>query len=110
MKVQQEALYQSLQQELDDNHDNTVLLDKNNEIHQFQYDYLIQRYLLNIERENQISMTHFREIESTLHAMGGLQERIWNPLQIMNDFGIDVFSPSTYPPLPYTFDHIIVKP
>ena len=110
MKVQQEALYQSLQQELDDNHDNTVLLDKNNEIHQFQYDYLIQRYLLNIERENQISMTHFREIESTLHAMGGLQERIWNPLQIMNNFGIDVFSPSTYPPLPYTFDHIIVKP
>ena len=41
--------------------------------------------------------------------MGGLQERIWNPLQIMNEFGIDVFSPSTYPPLRYTFKHITLE-
>ena len=38
-------------------------------------------------------MKHFREIEHVLHPMGGLQERIWNPLQMMNEFGIDVFSP-----------------
>ena len=55
-------------------------------------------------------MKHFELISQTLHPMGGLQERIWNPLQIMNDFGIDVFSPSTYPPLSYTFDHILIKP
>ena len=52
-------------------------------------------------------MKQFREIQETLHPMGGLQERIWNPLQILNDFGTDV---STYPPLSYTFDHIIIKP
>ena len=41
--------------------------------------------------------------------MGGLQERIWNPLQMMNEFGIDVQS-STYPPLKYTFNQIVIKP
>lgn len=110
IKVQQEKLYQSLLTEVAGNNDNQLLVEKNNHIHQKQYEYLINRYLLNIERENEISMKHFKELSETLHPMGGLQERIWNPLQIMNDFGIDVFSPSTYPPLSYTFDHIIVKP
>ena len=55
-------------------------------------------------------MKHFREIEHVLHPMGGLQERIWNPLQLMNEFGIDAFSPSTYPPLKYTFNQIVIKP
>lgn len=110
LKEQQNDLFQSLQTEVKDNHDNKVLLNKNNEIHQKQFDYLIKRYLLNVERENDISMKHFELISQTLHPMGGLQERIWNPLQIMNDFGIEVFSPSTYPPLSYTFDHILIKP
>jgi len=110
LKEQQKDLFHSLQAEVTDNHDNKVLLNKNNEIHQKQFDYLLKRYLLNIERENDISMKHFETLSKTLHPMGGLQERIWNPLQIMNDFGIDVFSPSTYPPLSYTFDHILIKP
>lgn len=110
MKAQQETLYQSLKAEVKGNNDNTLLLEKNNSIHQKQYDYLINRYLLNIERENEISMKHFKVLSGTLHPMGGLQERIWNPLQIMNDFGMNVFNPSTYPPLSYTFDHIIIKP
>lgn len=110
IKEKQEQLYQDLKIEVQGNNDNEVLVEKNNAIHQKQYDYLINRYLLNIERENEISMKHFKELSEALHPMAGLQERIWNPLQIMNDFGIDVFSPSTYPPLPYTFDHIVLKP
>lgn len=109
MKQRQERLHQTLLQYID-NEDNKNLVNKNNDIHLSQYEYLMKRYLLNIERDNDISMKHFREIQHNLHPMGGLQERIWNPLQIMNDFGIDVFSPSTYPPLDYTFDHIIIKP
>ncbi|MBC3036348.1 bacillithiol biosynthesis cysteine-adding enzyme BshC [Staphylococcus epidermidis] len=110
MKIQQQELYNNLFTYVENNHDNQLLLEKNNQIHLNQYDYLIKRYLLNIERENDISMRQFREISETLHPMGGLQERVWNPLQIMNDFGIDVFSPSTYPPLSYSFDHLIIKP
>ena len=110
MKIQQQELYNNLLTYVENNHDNQLLLEKNNQIHLNQYDYLIKRYLLNIERENDISMRQFREISETLHPMGGLQERVWNPLQIMNDFGIDVFSPSTYPPLSYSFDHLIINP
>ncbi|MBF7017360.1 bacillithiol biosynthesis cysteine-adding enzyme BshC [Staphylococcus durrellii] len=109
LKQQQIQLYETLKAEVQDNNDNRLLLDKNNKIHMQQYDYLINRYLLNIERENEISMKHFRELNHALHPMKGLQERIWNPLQIMNEFGTDVFSPSTYPPLSYTFDHIVIK-
>ena len=110
MKIQQQELYNNLFTYVENNHDNQLLLEKNNQIHLNQYDYLIKRYLLNIERENDISMRQFREISETLHPMGGLQERVWNPLQIMNDFGIDVFSPATYPPLSYSFDHLIINP
>ena len=110
MKVQQQQLTDKLKLQVAGNHDNEMLIEKNNEIHQKQYDYLLKRYLLNVERENDISMRQFREINEVLHPMGGLQERIWNSLQIMNDFGKNVFCPSTYPPLHYTFDHIIIKP
>lgn len=110
LKEDHARIYQHLLDEVKDNQNNINLVEKNSEIHNAQYDYLLQRYLLNIERENDISMRHFRELEYVLHPMGGLQERIWNPLQIMNEFGIDVFSPSTYPPLEYTFNQIIVKP
>lgn len=110
LKEEHARIYQHLLDEVKGNQDNINLVNKNNEIHNTQYEYLLQRYLLNIERENDISMKHFRELEYVIHPMGGLQERIWNPLQIMNEFGIDVFSPSTYPPLEYTFNQIIIKP
>lgn len=110
MKAKHENVYQQLLNEVKENQDNFNLVTKNEEIHNKQFDYLLKRYLLNIERENDISMRQFRELDLVLHPHHGLQERIWNPLQIMNDFGIDVFSPSTFPPLEYTFDQIIIKP
>lgn len=110
LKAEHAKIYKHLLAEVEGNQDNVNLVNKNNEIHNDQFDYLLKRYLLNIERENDISMKHFRELEHVLRPLHGLQERIWNPLQIMNDFGIDVFSPSTYPPLEYTFEQIIIKP
>ena len=93
MKAKHENVYQQLLNEVKENQDNFNLVTKNEEIHNKQFDYLLKRYLLNIERENDISMRQFRELDLVLHPHHGLQERIWNPLQIMNDFGIDVFSP-----------------
>ncbi|MDT4012280.1 MULTISPECIES: bacillithiol biosynthesis cysteine-adding enzyme BshC [Staphylococcus] len=110
LQENQQEVYKQLLAEVKDNEDNKNLVIKNNQIHHTQYDYLRKRYFHNIERENAISMKHFREINDALHPMGGLQERIWNALQIMNDFGMDVFSPSTYPPLRYTLNQIIIKP
>ncbi|MDU4686499.1 MAG: bacillithiol biosynthesis BshC, partial [Staphylococcus sp.] len=110
LKENHAKIYELLLKEVNDNHDNINLVKKNYDIHNKQFEYLLNRYLLNIERDNDISMKHFREIEHVLHPMGGLQERIWNPLQMMNEFGIDAFSPSTYPPLKYTFNQIVIKP
>ena len=93
LKAKHENVYQQLLNEVKENQDNFNLVTKNEEIHNKQFDYLLKRYLLNIERENDISMRQFRELDLVLHPHHGLQERIWNPLQIMNDFGIDVFSP-----------------
>ena len=105
MIEQQRRLYQDLLDEVAGNQNNINLVNKNNEIHIQQYDYLLKRYLLNIERENDISMKQFREIQETLHPMGGLQERIWNPLQILNDFGTDVFKP---PPIHHFLTLLII--
>ncbi|WP_105993868.1 bacillithiol biosynthesis cysteine-adding enzyme BshC [Staphylococcus simulans] len=110
LKENQQKVYEQLLAEVEGNEDNKNLVNKNNQIHQSQYDYLRKRYFVNIERENAISMKHFREINDSLHPMGGLQERVWNALQFMNEFGTDMFSPSTYPPLRYTLDQIIIKP
>ena len=46
---------------MNDNHDNINLVKKNYDIHNKQFEYLLNRYLLNIERDNDISMKHFRD-------------------------------------------------
>nr|WP_263313589.1 bacillithiol biosynthesis cysteine-adding enzyme BshC [Mammaliicoccus sp. Marseille-Q6498] len=109
MKETQLSFHHKLLDEIGDEYQNRQLIEKNNQIHQHQYQYLLDRYLLNVRRDNEISMRHFETIENTLHPHHGLQERIWNPIQLMNLFGTDMFSPPTYPPLRYTFDHITIE-
>ncbi|MDA3099546.1 bacillithiol biosynthesis BshC, partial [Staphylococcus pseudintermedius] len=72
-------------------------------------EYLQSRYLKNIERENEISMRHIHLLSQTIQPMGGLQERIWNPLQLLNEFGMEMYTSSTFPPLRYSFDQYVIK-
>lgn len=109
MLKQQEAFYERLTSEMSKTEDNQKLLRKNHQIQLHQYQYLKQRYLTNIERENDISMRHFNQLTSFLHPMGGLQERILNPLQFLNIFGWDMYTSSTFPPLDYTFEQLIIE-
>ena len=51
MKVKQQQLTERLKSQVAGNHDNELLIEKNNEIHQEQYHYLLKRYLLNVERK-----------------------------------------------------------
>ena len=67
MKAKHENVYQQLLNEVKENQDNFNLVTKNEEIHNKQFDYLLKRYLLNIERENDISMRQFRELDLVLH-------------------------------------------
>lgn len=62
LKAKHENVYQQLLNEVKENQDNFNLVTKNEEIHNKQFDYLLKRYLLNIERENDISMRQFREL------------------------------------------------
>ncbi|REI07288.1 bacillithiol biosynthesis cysteine-adding enzyme BshC [Staphylococcus felis] len=109
MIEQQQKFYTKLKNNMSDSEDNERLLQKNNQIQLHQYRYLKERYLRNIERENEISMRHFTQLTQTLHPMGGLQERIWNPLQLLNQFGMHLFVSSTFPPLRYTFNQIVIQ-
>ncbi|EGQ3202515.1 bacillithiol biosynthesis cysteine-adding enzyme BshC [Staphylococcus pseudintermedius] len=109
MLDQQHAFYERLQAQLNDSEDQRKLLKKNHQIQTHQYEYLQSRYLKNIERENEISMRHFHLLSQTLHPMGGLQERIWNPLQLLNEFGMEMYTSSTFPPLRYSFDQYVIK-
>ena len=90
MKAKHENVYQQLLNEVKENQDNFNLVTKNEEIHNKQFDYLLKRYLLNIERENDISMRQFR-IGFSITSSPRITRKNLNPLQIMNDFGIDVF-------------------
>ncbi|MBI5974524.1 bacillithiol biosynthesis cysteine-adding enzyme BshC [Staphylococcus canis] len=109
MIEQQNLFYQQLETEMSKTEDNRRLLKKNHEIQLHQYQFLKRRYLRNIERENEVSMRHFAQLTHTLHPMGGLQERVWNPLQLLNIYGMDIFTSTTYPPLRYTFDQIVIQ-
>ncbi|UXR70310.1 MULTISPECIES: bacillithiol biosynthesis cysteine-adding enzyme BshC [unclassified Staphylococcus] len=109
MHETQQAFYETVTAEMSDTEDNKNLVKKNQEIQMYQLEYLKSRYLNNIARENEISMRHFEVLTQTLHPMGGLQERVWNPLQILNENGLNVYASTTFPPLPYTFDQIIIK-
>ena len=64
MIEQQRILYRDLLNEVTGNQNNINLVTKNNEIHQHQYEYLLNRYLLNIERENKISMKQYRKLKN----------------------------------------------
>ncbi|QLK85794.1 bacillithiol biosynthesis cysteine-adding enzyme BshC [Staphylococcus sp. 17KM0847] len=109
MLTQQHQFYDVLAQEMSDTEDNRNLLKKNHDIQTYQYEYLKTRYLNNIAKDNEVSMRHFKVLTHTLHPMGGLQERIWNPLQLLNENGIDMYASHTFPPLRYTFDQIVVQ-
>lgn len=104
----QQAFYEQLEADMSQTEDNRRLLKKNHDIQLHQYRYLKKRYLTNIERENEISMRHFNQLSQTLHPMGGLQERIWNPIQLLNEYGIDMFDSAKFPPLSYTFEQIVI--
>lgn len=109
MIAHQQSFYDKLAREMTSTVDNQNLLEKNHKIQLHQYEYLKQRYLRNIEKENDISMRHFNQLTSVLHPMGGLQERVFNPIQFLNIFGWDMYTSSTFPPLDYTFDQIVIE-
>lgn len=108
MLDQQHAFYERLQAQLNDSEDQRKLLKKNHQIQTHQYEYLQSRYLKILS----VKMKLVCDISIYCHKRyirWGLQERIWNPLQLLNEFGMEMYTSSTFPPLRYSFDQYVIK-
>ena len=53
-------------------------------------------------------MKHFNKLRNEL-TPGGLQERIMHPAQLLNRYGLDVFSDVIDTFETYQFNHLIIK-
>ena len=52
-----------------------------------QLDYLKKRMIKKMESNHDLQLGHFRELENMLRPNGLLQERVWNPFLIINQYG-----------------------
>jgi bacillithiol biosynthesis cysteine-adding enzyme BshC len=71
---------------------------------------LLERMLRkNIEQKHDVSLNKFRRIELSLQPAGGLQERTWNVLYYLNEYGLDWIHHITQ--LSFTWDdtHKVIK-
>ncbi|WP_079480382.1 bacillithiol biosynthesis cysteine-adding enzyme BshC [Halobacillus salinus] len=67
------------------------LADKNLEYIQQHVDFLTKRFHQSLEQQYTREMKEFEDVELLLHPNGGLQERVWNILPWINQYGLDVF-------------------
>ena len=82
-----------------------------------QSEHRLQKEIKYIERKlNYLNKRTYRNtlndlkwIQLNMHPKDGLQERVFHPLHFLNEYGLDWFSSTTYPPLSYTNHKIIVK-
>lgn len=61
--------------------------DKNFSYIEQQLDYLQKRIMQKMESNYEVQLSHYDELESGLHPNGMLQERIWNPFVLINQYG-----------------------
>jgi len=66
-----------------------ALADKNLEIIEREIDYLRNRMEKTLEDKYEKNIEPFDQIEMVLHPEGGLQERVWNILPLLNRYGTD---------------------
>lgn len=52
-------------------------------------DKLERRLLMKVKDKYKKNIDEFQRIEHTLHPLGVLQERVWNPLLLINKYGMD---------------------
>lgn len=52
-------------------------------------DFLADRMLKKIENEYKLELERFDFVQEMLQPFGGLQERIWNPLPFINQYGLE---------------------
>lgn len=107
MQQQLDASFKAIHQ-LDNDAELTELARKNLEHHHRQFNYFLETYRKQIKRRHNTEMKHFNKLRNEL-TPGGLQERIMHPAQLLNRYGLDVFSDVIDMFETYQFNHLIIK-
>ncbi|MCM3610732.1 bacillithiol biosynthesis cysteine-adding enzyme BshC [Planococcus sp. MERTA32b] len=70
----------------------TPLVEKNLQFHLKQLDFLKHKLEDEVVLQNSVQFGHYDLLENELLPNGSLQERIYNPVPYMNDYGLDLVS------------------
>jgi bacillithiol biosynthesis cysteine-adding enzyme BshC len=71
-------------------------------------DYLKGRLIRALEEKYAKELAEFEEIQNALHPNGGLQERMWNPLPLLNIYGADFIKTLTDESCCFEKEHFLV--
>ncbi|WP_077601077.1 bacillithiol biosynthesis cysteine-adding enzyme BshC [Oceanobacillus sojae] len=71
--------------------------------------FMNKRFHKEFEKKHARELNEFNQLEQVLHPHGGLQERIWNPLFLLNHYGIEIISQLTAFPLDMETGHWVVE-
>jgi bacillithiol biosynthesis cysteine-adding enzyme BshC len=71
-------------------------------------DYLRDRLVKEIEQKYAKELYEFDLLNIALHPEGGLQERVWNPLPWINEYGVGFIREITKAPCSFDHNHYIV--
>lgn len=71
--------------------------------------FMNKRFHKEFEKKHSRELNEFNQLEQVLHPYGGLQERIWNPLFLLNQYGIEIISQLTAFPFDMEIGHWVVE-
>ncbi|KHE72744.1 bacillithiol biosynthesis cysteine-adding enzyme BshC [Halobacillus sp. BBL2006] len=71
-------------------------------------DFLEKRMSQSLEQQYEYEVYQFNDLEVLLHPGGGLQERMWNIVPWVNQYGTDVFERMNQHHLSFDQDHFVV--
>lgn len=71
-------------------------------------DFLEDRIHKVIEKRFEVELAEFNRLDLTLFPNGGLQERVWNPLLLINEHGSDFIHTLTNESCSFEEDHFLV--
>lgn len=71
-------------------------------------EFLEKRLLREVNQKYEKEINEYDLISDYLYPNNGLQERIWNPLFLLNDYGFDVFKRVTETTLSFKEDHFVI--
>ena len=84
------------------------LVDKNLSIHETQLDFLMRKIEQEVLLKHDVELRKYRTIEDRILPGGGLQERVFNPFQFMNEYGEELIKDMITLPFKINGQHNVI--